>query len=258
MHEPATSGACANCGVALGGRYCSACGQRASPPRPTLHDLFHEAFHEFAHVDGKIFRTAKLLLFAPGRLTREFLDGRRTAFVTPIRLYLLCSLLFFGTVHYLPFHPLHVSVDQGSPARMQEGAARINRNPELLAHTLSAAVPKALFLLMPLFALSVFALYRRREPTYVPHLYFAVHFHAFACVLLSLVAVMVAANTLWLTVPGLMLFFLLLPYLGASLRTVYDDRSRARPFKALAIWAVYGLVLFALVAAITYWTIVHA
>jgi hypothetical protein len=56
-------GLCPNCGLELTGVYCSNCGQRAVDLRPTLHELLHEAAHEFFHFDGKIVRTIGLLLF---------------------------------------------------------------------------------------------------------------------------------------------------------------------------------------------------
>lgn len=53
------------------------------------------------HFDGKVFRTAGLLLFKPGELTRRFLAGQRVPYVPPIRLYVFISFVFFlllGTV----------------------------------------------------------------------------------------------------------------------------------------------------------------
>src|SRR5258706_9109608 len=87
---------CANCGAPLSGPFCQACGQKAAGRNVSLHDFFHEAFHEFAHVDGKIVQTLRLLLTKPGQLTHEFLEGRRERYVSPLRLYLTCSLIFFA------------------------------------------------------------------------------------------------------------------------------------------------------------------
>src|SRR3954471_20435869 len=88
---------CRNCGVPLQGQYCHACGQKAAHLDVSLRELVQEAIHEFAHLDdSKIVQTLKLLLFKPGELTAEFLRGRRSRYVPPIRLYLVCSLLFFA------------------------------------------------------------------------------------------------------------------------------------------------------------------
>ena len=52
--------------------------------------------------------------------------------------------------------------------------------------TLIRNVPKALFLLMPLFAFFLKLLYFRRDPLYIDHLIFAFHFHAFLFLFYSL------------------------------------------------------------------------
>jgi hypothetical protein len=100
-HDP-TPTLCGNCGARLGGAFCHACGQKAVGPDVSLHDFFHEAFEEFAHVDGTIVQTLRLLLTKPGMLTKEFLNGRRARYVSPLRVYLTCSVLFFALAAFAP------------------------------------------------------------------------------------------------------------------------------------------------------------
>jgi hypothetical protein len=88
---------CGNCGTALEGRYCHACGQRGHVHRSVLH-LIEEFFHGLFHLDGKIIRTAPLLLFRPGALTRRYLEGQRVRFVTPIGMFLFTIFLMFFAV----------------------------------------------------------------------------------------------------------------------------------------------------------------
>ena len=56
----------------------------------------HELTHEILNVDGKIFRSLRLLLTRPGFLTREIFAGRRASYVSPLRLYLVASVLAFA------------------------------------------------------------------------------------------------------------------------------------------------------------------
>ncbi|MEZ5998640.1 MAG: DUF3667 domain-containing protein [Hyphomonas sp.] len=49
-------------------------------------------------LDSRLWRSIPLLLFRPGRLTRNYLDGKRARYVPPFRLFLLSSVLFFLTV----------------------------------------------------------------------------------------------------------------------------------------------------------------
>src|SRR5215510_13984766 len=93
---------CRNCGVELRGEFCFACGQRASSTHLGLHEIFHEVTHEFLHLDGKVVQTMKVLATAPGRLTRDLVEGRRARYITPLRLYLTTSVLFFVLTVTLP------------------------------------------------------------------------------------------------------------------------------------------------------------
>jgi hypothetical protein len=86
---------CANCGAAVTGKYCGECGQRVEH---SVHSVWHfmlEATEDLTHADSRLWRTLSALLFKPGFLTCEFLAGRRTRYLPPIRLYLVLSLLFF-------------------------------------------------------------------------------------------------------------------------------------------------------------------
>jgi hypothetical protein len=87
---------CANCGARLTGKYCSGCGQRHHDH--PVHDFWHffsEALEDLTHADSRLWQTLTSLLFRPGLLTREFLDGRRARYLPPVRLYLVVSVIFF-------------------------------------------------------------------------------------------------------------------------------------------------------------------
>lgn len=86
---------CLDCGAALEGKFCSACGQRAQLRSLSLPTLTHDVLHDLAHLDSRVWRTLRALLLRPGYLTNEFLAGRRTRFLPPFRLYLVLSVMFF-------------------------------------------------------------------------------------------------------------------------------------------------------------------
>src|SRR5678816_4577040 len=94
--------ACPNCGAALDGAFCAQCGQKAAPLNPSLSQFIHELFHEIAHVDGKILQSVRLLFTRPGFLSREQFEGRRARYVSPIRLYLIFSVVYFGAAAFAP------------------------------------------------------------------------------------------------------------------------------------------------------------
>ena len=86
---------CLNCGATVAGDYCQNCGQRNVLPRQTFWHLITHFFNDITHFDGKFFSTMKLLLFRPGFLSAEWVKGRRTKYLDPIRMYLFISAMFF-------------------------------------------------------------------------------------------------------------------------------------------------------------------
>lgn len=87
---------CPNCGARLTGKYCSQCGQRHH--EQPVHHFWHfvsEATEDLTHADSRLWQTLTALLFRPGFLTREFLEGRQARYLPPVRLYLVVSVIFF-------------------------------------------------------------------------------------------------------------------------------------------------------------------
>jgi hypothetical protein len=86
---------CPNCGELLWGQYCAACGQRARVRMITFWELLKDAGDLLASLDSRIWRTLGLLMFRPGRLTLDYLQGKRARYVPPARLFIASSIVFF-------------------------------------------------------------------------------------------------------------------------------------------------------------------
>jgi hypothetical protein len=90
---------CLNCGTALTGDYCHACGQRAHVHR-TLSAFFHDLMHGVLHFEGKIWNTLPMLAWKPGELTRRYIEGERAKFVSPMALFLFSVFLMFAVAGF--------------------------------------------------------------------------------------------------------------------------------------------------------------
>ncbi|MGB2178246.1 MAG: DUF3667 domain-containing protein [Hyphomonas sp.] len=98
-HHPVTKGEpCRNCGAPVAERYCSRCGQLASNFHRPFFSLVASSLADTFALDSRLWRSVPMLLFRPGRMTRNYLDGQRARYVPPFRLFLLASVLFFLTV----------------------------------------------------------------------------------------------------------------------------------------------------------------
>ena len=103
-HQATQPADCANCHYAfVPGEPCEFfphCGQQNHAVEISFGHVVEEFLEGIFYFDGKVFRTAGLLLFRPGELTRRFLAGQRVLYVPPIRLYFISFVFFLllGTV----------------------------------------------------------------------------------------------------------------------------------------------------------------
>jgi Protein of unknown function (DUF3667) len=81
---------CLNCEAALHGEYCVACGQRALDLNAPTWDVVRDAVSDATDFDGRVLQTLRAL-FAPGKLTLEFLRGKRAPYVGPLKLFLFAG-----------------------------------------------------------------------------------------------------------------------------------------------------------------------
>lgn len=91
---------CKNCGTPLEGWYCHSCGQNADTHHRSILHLIWEAIEGMFHLDGRLANTLPLLFFKPGKLAKDYMEGRIVRHVPPFRTFLVALLLFiFAAEH---------------------------------------------------------------------------------------------------------------------------------------------------------------
>jgi hypothetical protein len=84
---------CYNCGAHAPGKFCPQCGQETKLHPPSAWEFVHEFITHYVAAEGKLWRTLGNLFFKPGKLTQEYLAGRKSRYVVPLRLYLTFSII---------------------------------------------------------------------------------------------------------------------------------------------------------------------
>ncbi len=79
--------------------------------------MIAELFDDLFQLDSRLSRTLYALVFKPGRITVEYLAGRRAGYIPPVRLYLVISFLFFVI---LPFLGLSHTSNEAEDASLAE------------------------------------------------------------------------------------------------------------------------------------------
>lgn len=199
--EPVRPGICLNCGAHVESKYCSECSQENEPLRLGIGHIFVDALEEFIKFDSKLFNTLRPLFFKPGFLTQEWARGRRVGYISPFKLYLTSTFLFFLVAAWNVDRgqaidlKTNVKVKGGtnpSPtgnketpedaveAYMNRISAKIDHaDKEDIAMAVFDKLPMALFIFLPVFAAGLKLFYIRSGRYYVEHLVFSLHNHAF-------------------------------------------------------------------------------
>lgn len=102
---------CLNCGTIVMGRYCHVCGQENVVPKESFWHLVFHFFYDITHFDSKFFETVKDLLFKPGFLSREYMNGKRARYLHPIKMYVFTSAVFF--LVFFSFFTPAISIGKG-------------------------------------------------------------------------------------------------------------------------------------------------
>lgn len=89
---------CLNCGHVVEENFCSRCGQENIVVKEKAWQMIVHAVADYFHFENKFFATLSPLLFKPGKLTTDYVNGKRISFIHPVRLYIFVSIIFFLVV----------------------------------------------------------------------------------------------------------------------------------------------------------------
>lgn len=255
---------CENCGTALRGAYCHACGQSAEPPTRSVRAFLRQAAADLTSLDSRLLRTLGLLIARPGRLTREYLEGRRVRYTQPLQLYLGCAAAFFFVNAYRPFFSfdpatgrvagslgvarVQGALDAGALASLEARGISREVFRERFEATVTGYMPILLIGSLLLFALALHLVHRRPRRGYLEHAVFSLHWSAFFLLLMLADRVLPQGETRprWLE---LAILALGLAYLVLALRSAYRQPWPAAAIKAAGLFWVYQMLLSAWMAS---------
>lgn len=257
---PPSAEDCPNCGAVVALEYCPACGQRRGDYRRSLGSLLGELVRELLELDGRLGRTLRALL-RPGRLTREFNDGRRRRYTSPIRLYLFVCVALFATasvtfrVHNMLAPPepgvgtTEIEIPDDDIAALGTALGGMlrerltelremppaQRDKELFTGALEHG-PLVMFFMLPIYATLLKLVFLGTRRLYVDHLVFSLHLHTVWFLLL------IPAIALPFAWAGL--FLLPIPlYTVAALQHAYSASWWATLLRSCVLVLLYSVAL---------------
>ncbi|WP_417887794.1 DUF3667 domain-containing protein [Zunongwangia sp.] len=88
---------CLNCHTPLRetDKFCPNCGQARIEKKLSFKDLLSELFSGLFAYDSRFIRTLRVLLFKPGKISKDYIEGKRMRYVNPYRFFLTTAIVFF-------------------------------------------------------------------------------------------------------------------------------------------------------------------
>lgn len=208
-----------DCHATASHHFCPKCGQKTRSPRGHFRVLIADFFNSWLGADAKLWPTIWRLLRRPGALTLDYREGRRTRYLSPLKIYFFFSVIFFLALSWSGKGIVFTNSSSGpNPAAAQEsaaephnfrnaaenltapiegtwlgsvlhqrlmiGATHLDQLPmeqanQTLVRQMKADLPMAMFLALPLIALALRLTFWRRELLFFDHFIFTLHMLAF-------------------------------------------------------------------------------
>ena len=88
---------CLNCGHPFEGyeKFCSYCGQKNTAKKLSFGNFLSNLISGFFSYDSRFWNTFLPLITKPGKVSKEYIAGKRARFVNPFQFYLNVSIIFF-------------------------------------------------------------------------------------------------------------------------------------------------------------------
>lgn len=113
--------------------YCPNCGQENNTHKIPVRHIVLETFEDFFHFDTKLWNTIKTTFARPGKITVDYLEGKRARYVPPVKFYIFISFIFFLLLGKLSDHAIDDSNKKRLGIKNEEPTASITLN-ELLGN----------------------------------------------------------------------------------------------------------------------------
>ena len=219
---------CQNCGDEVKVRFCPTCGQENTETKKSFHYLFTHFLEDLVHYDNSFWKAIKYLLYTPATLSIIYLQGRRKAFMAPVKLFIFINFFAFFVFNAFVFHDMEKVVTEetetknsdfdkknifndkvrfvGNSHQKGEEKSWIDKNIndkvtklnqdytlrqiyKMMFNKAISNLPKWIFFFMPFFAFGLWLTHDKKKWWFFDHGIFTFHFFSTVLLILSFSAI---------------------------------------------------------------------
>ena len=121
---------CPNCGYRFAevDNWCPNCGQANRTHKRPVQYFIREFFEELVSLDVRFFGTFRDLIIKPGLLTKNYNADLRVRYTSPLRFYVIASVLFFITISWMTNSSIKEADSQLQEAYAENDSLMLNGN----------------------------------------------------------------------------------------------------------------------------------
>jgi hypothetical protein len=244
---------CKNCSVGLQPDYdyCPKCSQKAKLHRLSLHELLHEAIHYFTHADKGIFQLVRDLLLKRGAVAREYAEGKRKKYFSPLNFFLLvCALYVFAmslgdhSVENVDMLKKYPELAQIQDTAYREKAIEMYQRRDTAVQFLNKYANIVSMVSLPITALFFWLFYRKGRFNYTEHMVAGMYMYGFTTLLFVFQLLLNFVLKMSINYLFGIFFIFQIGYFSNFYYTFFDERTKRKAFKAFAATLISTLLLF--------------
>jgi hypothetical protein len=195
---------CKNCETKFVGHFCPNCGQSVRDMDMPFKVLVLDVMANMWAFDTRLFKTLNSLLFKPGKMAEDYVEGKRERYMPPFRIYIFISIILFLLLNIATNRSLDKNQTLLTTSEKNEVKNAINikvvddekestqntvksrdfikkvlDNKDYYVSRFFSLLSWSLFLLMPLYAFFLWVLFVKRQKYYLAHFIYAINQHTF-------------------------------------------------------------------------------
>lgn len=228
-------------------------------------------------LDSRLWSTLKLLLFYPGKLTKEFTNGNEEKYTAPTTLYFTTNLLFFllqpvinkGFVRILNFSYKGFTKNEGLYQKLITKDLQLSGLSEIVYEVKFDAFitynqPALIFIMIPFLAIFLKLLELRKPTKVIDHIVQAFHFMSFFLIVFLLItacanfiAFLLDNTGLVITISSLVFVASIIVYLARSFNVTSDNTIIISIIKALVFFIFFFTLFWGYVNLLVFFTMLN-
>jgi hypothetical protein len=224
---------CKNCDASVDGNYCAACGQRTTIAKITIKETFQEIINMFFSVNAPLMVTLKYAIINPGKLFREFIQGRRKTYYKPVAFFILMTVVYVIVNAILGNDPIN-DIIKGTTENIESIAFRSGK-------FMQNNITNFLFLFVFSFGISMKLFFRKR---YSLAEYFSVAFYLTGIYTLLISCLMYFLKEIpveWRPIP----FLIMMLYFLYAMTSFFQSKQLVIFLKGIIAY-IFAVVLYIL------------